>query len=128
MTTSTAPARRIGKRMQQIHDLVTAMPGMSKSMTLRAAGLPVHGPGSGRELNRAIDAGLVLVEYPQSNLCALFGSEHDRRWWLLTRELCAPGTDTFRAREIYAELDELDPIDPDQPVSGEWDSPGTSPE
>ena len=127
MTTSTS-ARRVGKRMQQLHDLVTAMPGMSKSMTLRAAGLPVHGPGSGRELNRAIDAGLVLVEKPQVNLCALFASEHDRRWWLLRRELYAPGTDPMRVLDIIAELDELEPIDPDAPVSGEWDSPGTSEE
>ena len=71
-----------------VHDLVAAMPGMSKSMALRAAGLPVHGPGSGRELNRAIAAGLILVEHEQVNLCALFASEHDRRWWVLRKELC----------------------------------------
>ena len=112
--------------MRELHDLVTAMPGMSKSMALRAAGLPVHGPGSGRELNRAIAAGLILVEHEQVNLCALFASEHDRRWWVLRKELLTPGTPAWRIEEIRAELDAM--MDDDEPVSGEGDSPGTSPE
>jgi hypothetical protein len=117
---------RIGHRMRELHDIVSAVPGCSKAQALRAAGLPVRGPGSGRELNRAIKAGLVLVEHQQVNLCALFGSERDRTWWILRRELMTPGTPAWRIEEIRHELDAL--MDDDAPVSGEWDSPGTSPE
>jgi hypothetical protein len=44
---------RIGYRMRELADFVSAVPGCSKSDALRAAGLPVHGMGSGREMNRA---------------------------------------------------------------------------
>ena len=44
-------------------DIVSAMPGLSKADALRAAGLPTHGMGSGRELNRAISAGMIIVEH-----------------------------------------------------------------
>jgi len=125
MATQTRP--RIGHRMRELHNIAAAIPGISKSMALRAVGLPVHGMGSGREMNRAIAAGLILVEHPQSNLCALFASERDRQWWRLRNELLTPGTPAWRIEEIRAELDAL-MDDDDEPVSGEWDSPGTSPE
>lgn len=52
----TEPAKRIGHRMRELQAIVSAMPGCTKSDALRAAGLPTHGLGSGRELRRTIDA------------------------------------------------------------------------
>jgi hypothetical protein len=78
--------------MRELADIVSAMPGCSKSGALRAAGLPVRGMGSGRELNRAISAGLILVEHERANLCRLFASERDRKRWHLAREIMTPGT------------------------------------
>jgi len=98
---------KIGRRMHDLHVIVAACPGISKSQALRCAGLPVRGPGSGRELNRAIAAGLVVVEKPQVNLCALFATEADARWWRLTREYYAPSTPAARVREISDEMDAI---------------------
>lgn len=71
MTTATEPVKpRIGYRMRELADIVSAMAGCSKADALRAAGLPTHGMGSGRELNRAIMAGLIIVEHERPNLCA----------------------------------------------------------
>jgi hypothetical protein len=50
-----------------------------KSDALRAAGLPTHGMGSGCELNRAISAGLILVEHAHARRTHLFATERDRR-------------------------------------------------
>ena len=50
MTTATEVKPRIGHRMRELADIVSAMPGCSKSDALRAAGLPTRGMGSGREL------------------------------------------------------------------------------
>ena len=38
------------------------------------------------------------------------------------------GTFPSRAADIRSRIDWLEELDPNEPVSGEWDSPGTSPE
>jgi hypothetical protein len=86
------PKIRIGCRMRELADIVSAMPGCSKSDALRAAGLPTHGLGSGRALDRAIAAELIIVEYERVNLCHLFATQRDRKRWHLRRELLQPGT------------------------------------
>ena len=70
---------RVGPRMRELADIVSAMPGCSKSDALRAAGLPTRRMGSGRELNRAIAAGLIIVEHERANLCRLFATKPDPR-------------------------------------------------
>ena len=45
----------------------------------------------------------------------------------LHRELDA-GTLPSRAANIRSRIEWLESLDPDEPTSGEWDSPGTSPE
>ncbi len=46
----------------------------------------------------------------------------------LHRELDAPGTLPSRRAAIRSRIEWLEALDPDEPVSGEWDSPGTSEE
>jgi hypothetical protein len=99
---------RIGPRMRELRDIVSALPGCSRSEALHAANLPTHGLGSGRELNRAISADLILVEYERINLCRLFATERDRERWYLRRELLRPGTTAERVAEIRAEMSALD--------------------
>lgn len=94
--------------MRELADIVSAMPGCSKSDALRAAGLPTHGMGSGRELNRAISAGLILVEHERANLCRLFASERDRQRWHLVREALTPGIHAGRVAKIRAAISALD--------------------
>jgi hypothetical protein len=94
--------------MRELADIVSAMPGISKSDALRAAGLPVRGLGSGREMNRAITAGLILVERERTNLCRLFASERDSRRWHLVRDLMTPGMPADRVTAIRAEISALD--------------------
>jgi hypothetical protein len=64
--------------------------------------------GSGRELNRAITAGLVLVEHERANLCRLFAGERDRHRWHLAREAMTPGMPADRVAQIHAEIIALD--------------------
>jgi hypothetical protein len=97
---------RIGPRQRELHDIASAMPGCSKRAALRAAGLPVAGMGHARPLDRAIRAGLVLVEYERANLCRLFATETDRELWHLRAELMA-GPDAERAGQIAAEVRRL---------------------
>jgi hypothetical protein len=99
---------RIGHRMRELADIVSAMPGCSKSDALRAAGLPVRGMGSGRELNRAISVGLILVEHERANLCRLFAGERDRTRFHLVRDLMTPGIGADRVTAIRAEIVTLD--------------------
>jgi hypothetical protein len=63
---------------------VSALPGCSKAGALRAADMPV------RVLNRAIAAGLVLVEYEHANRFHLFATDRDRKCGHLTT-WCAIG-------------------------------------
>jgi hypothetical protein len=79
-----------------------------KSDALRAAGLPTHGLGSGRALDRAIAAELIIVEYERVNLCHLFATQRDRKRWHLRHELLLPGTPARRVAEIRAEVSALD--------------------
>ena len=106
MTTPAKP--RIGPRMRELADIVSAMPGCTKGDALRAAGLPVRGMGSGRELNRAITAGLIIVEHERVNLCRLFATERDRMRWHRVRDLLTPGIPAGRVAEIRAEITALD--------------------
>jgi hypothetical protein len=102
------PKIRIGCRMRELADIVSAMPGCSKSDALRAAGLPTHGLGSGRALDRAIAAELIIVEYERVNLCHLFATQRDRKRWHLRCELLQPGTPAGRVVKIRAEVRALD--------------------
>ena len=99
---------RIGYRMRELADIVSAWPGCSKADALRAAGLPTHGMGSGRELNRAISAGLIIVEHEHAKRCRLFANERDRMRWHLVRELLRPGIRAERVAEIRAGISALD--------------------
>ena len=99
---------RVGYRMRELQSIVSAWPGCSKADALRAAGLPTRGMGSGRELNRAIYAGLILVEHERANLCRLFATERDRHCWHLVRELLRPGMPAQRVAEIQTEISALD--------------------
>lgn len=109
MTTAAEPAKpRIGHRMRELREIVSCMPGCSKSDALRAAGLPTRGLGAGRELNRAVAAGLILVEHERPNLCRLFATGRDRRRWHLARALLRPGTSAQRVAELRAEITALD--------------------
>lgn len=109
MTTPAEPAKpRVGYRMRELAEIVSAMPGCSKSDALRAAGLPRRGMGSGRELNRAIYAGLIIVEHEHAKRCRLFANERDRERWHLARELLLPGACAQRVAEIRAEIHGLD--------------------
>ena len=99
---------RVGYRMRELADIVSAMPGCSKADALRAAGLPTQGMGSGREMNRAIAAGLIVVERVHASKCRLFASERDRHRWHLVRELLRPGTRAERVVEIRADISALD--------------------
>jgi len=94
--------------MRQLVDVVSAMPGCSKSEALRAAGLKTRGPGSGRELNRAIAAGLIIVEHERANLTRLFAGERDRKRWRLAREALKAGTPAGRVVELWADIAALD--------------------
>jgi hypothetical protein len=99
---------RIGRRMAELADIVSAVPGISKSDALRLAGLPTRGLGSGRELNRAIMAGLVVVEHEHARLTHLFANERDRQRWHLRAELLRPVTPAERVAEIRADISTLD--------------------
>ena len=88
--------------IRTLADVVSALPGCSKAGALRAADVPVH------VLNKAIAAGLVLVEFERANRCHLFATETDRRRWYLRRELLQPGTLAERVAEIQAEVGALE--------------------
>ena len=109
-----APARklskpRIGPRMQEIADYVSGVPGCTKSDALRAAGLDPRGQlGARRPLDRAIAAGLVVVEHDGPNRCLCFANQRDRKRWYLRRELLQPGTSAERVVDIRAEIARLD--------------------
>jgi hypothetical protein len=88
-------------KTRAVADVVSAMPGCSKSIVLRTAAVPVH------VLNSAITAGLVLVEYERANFCRLFATELDKQIWHLRRELLEPSTPSKRVAELRTEIDHL---------------------
>lgn len=102
---------RIGPRMSELADIVSAVPGISKYDALRAAGLPTHGLGSGRSLNRAINAGLIQVDaacpWVRGPAHALFASDLDRQLWHLRQELLKGSPAPERSSEILAEVDKI---------------------
>ena len=101
-------AKRVGPRMLQLHDVVSCMPGCSKTAALRAAGLSLSGMGRWAPLDRAVAAGLVVVERERVNRYRCFANERDRAVWHLRRELLQPGTPAERVAEIRAEISALD--------------------
>jgi hypothetical protein len=100
--------RVIGPRMSQLRDIVSAMPGVSKSDALRMAGIPVHGWNAARPINLLISRGLILCDYEKVNRCQLFATERDRERFFLRRELLTPGCSAERVQEIREQLDVLD--------------------
>jgi hypothetical protein len=103
-----ATTNRIGPRMHELADVVSALPGISKRGALLAAGLPVSGVNRDAPVHRAIAAGLMLVERERVNLYRCFANERDRQRWHLRRELLAPGTPADRVTAIRAEIARLD--------------------
>ena len=53
---------RIGPTMRELHAIISACPGISKAAALRAADLPDRGMGAYRPVNRALAAGLLVVQ------------------------------------------------------------------
>lgn len=111
-TAPPAPALskpRIGPRMRQVADYVSAVPGCSKREATRAVGAyynEYHGERG--PVERAIDAGLIIAEYAHAKRCRLFATERDRERWHLARELLRPGIATGRVAQIRAEISLLD--------------------
>lgn len=97
---------RIGPRMRELQAIVSACPGITKAEALRAADLPDRGMGAHRPVNRAVEAGLIMVEHERPNLCHLFASERDRQLWHLRRGLMSRPTPA-RAAEIAGEVARL---------------------
>jgi hypothetical protein len=99
---------RIGYRMRQLHDVVSAMPGVSKRGVLALVGLPLSGPGRDAPVHRAVAAGLILVERERRNRYRLFATERDRAIFHLRAEALRPGCPAERVAEIRAEIGRLD--------------------
>lgn len=94
---------RIGPRMRELQAVTSVCPGISKAAALRAADLPDRGMGSHRPIDRAIAAGLLVVEYEHANRCRLFANERDRAMFHLRGELLATSS-SARADEIMGVL------------------------
>lgn len=102
---------RIGHRMRELTDVVSACPGISKRAALRAVGLPERGLGSGREMMRAIRAGLILVDmecpWVRPTAHALFANERDRLLFYLRSELMRGSPTPERAAELAEDIARL---------------------
>jgi hypothetical protein len=59
-------------------------------------------------MNRAILAGLIVVEHAHASRCRLFASERDRRRWHLAREIMTPGMPAGQVDALRAEIAALD--------------------
>jgi hypothetical protein len=99
---------RRGPRMRELASIVSACPGISKSAALRAAGLPTHGCGSGRSLNRALATGMIVSVKVHPTLCALFENERARERFYLRTEAMAPGCPAGRVWEIQEQIRAID--------------------
>ena len=99
---------RIGPRMAEVAAIVSALPGISQRDALRRAGLPLSGPGRNAPIDRAVRAGLVIVERPRRNRYALYASEAARRAHHLRAELLQPGCPAGRIAEIRNELADIE--------------------
>lgn len=109
--TASVTRPRIGPRMRELQAIVSARPGISKRAALQAADLPECGLGHARPLNRAINAGLVIVDsacpWVRRPAHALFASERDRTIFYLRNELPRGQPTPQRADEIRAEVERL---------------------
>jgi hypothetical protein len=98
---------RIGYRMRELADVVSAYPGISRRGALRAADLPERGLGHARPLDRAIRAGLIIQDqanpWVRRGHYALFASERDRDLFNLRAELICGQPSPKRVVEIAAE-------------------------
>jgi len=106
MMATTKP--RIGYRMRELADIVSAMPGISKRGALVAAGLPLSDMGRWAPLDRTVAAGLVVVERERVNRYRCFSDERARRAWHLRQEALRRDTSPERIAEIRAELDDIE--------------------
>lgn len=104
---SSQPAKA-GPRMRELQAIVSCMPGISKSEALRRAGLPTRGPGSGRALNRAIAAGMIIAVRVHPTLSQLFDSERSRSRFNLCRELLQAGTTADRVVDLKRQIQAID--------------------
>lgn len=102
---------RVGRRMAELQMIVSCLPGISRRAAMRAAEMPEAGLGSGRSLNRAITAGLILEDracpWVRRGAAALFASERDRDLFYLRSELLHGKPTPARAEEIRAEVARL---------------------
>lgn len=102
---------RIGPRMAELQDIVSAMPGCSRRAALRAAELPERGIGHGRPLDRAIQAGLIIQDisnpWVRRGHYALFANERDRVIFNLRAELLHGSPTPERAAELAAVIEEI---------------------
>jgi hypothetical protein len=109
MDQTTKP--RIGFRMRELADVVSALPGCSRRGALRAAGLPECGMGHGKPLDRAINAGLIFQDtgnpWARGNAYALFTNQRDRLIFNLKNELLHGSPSPERAEHIRAEVERL---------------------
>jgi hypothetical protein len=100
---------RIGPRMRELADFVSAVPGCNMAQALRGVGLSDRDPGAHRPVARALAAGLILAEQP-GGPCRpyrLWASERDREMGRLRAELLHASPSAERAEEIAAEIAEL---------------------
>jgi hypothetical protein len=107
VTDETPSKPRIGPTMRALADVVSAMPGGSKSQALLAVGLGPHGIGCWRPIQRIVAAGLVIVEKPRPNLHRLFATETDRQLWHLRDEVLHGDPSPERAQEIAATIERI---------------------
>jgi hypothetical protein len=102
---------RIGFRMRELADIVSAMPGCSRRAALRAAGLPERWASNARPLDRAIRAGLIIQDsgnrWAKSNAYALFANERDQAIFNLRNELLRGQPSQERAEQLVAQIEEL---------------------
>jgi hypothetical protein len=102
---------RIGPAMRMITDYVSAVPGCSKREVMREASMASTYMGLWRALERAINAGLVIVDsecpwvHPTAH--AVFANERDKTIFYLRNELLRGKPTPQHADEIRTEVERL---------------------
>jgi hypothetical protein len=87
-------------RVRALMDVVSGMPGCSKTRAMVAADVPAF------TLDQAAACGLILVD-ANGRRTHVFVNERDRKIFYLRRELRRPGTSADRIAELQAEIDTL---------------------
>jgi hypothetical protein len=98
---------RIGRKMRQLADIVSAVPGCGIETAVAGADGYLSASGIYKPLERAIAAGLVVADWADREHVRLFTTGIARRIWYLSAELQQPDTSTERIRGIHHELAEL---------------------